>query len=127
MSVFVCDGEFILTSQPRFVLGKGSPVGEVIENCIVRFNVVGVDVEVGVEVAVLAEGSGPLSLASSAAADKDKALAALSRWNFLCESEIKKKVLITISHMPEQLPPVTGGGGGACAPQAMPRILTSVN
>lgn len=81
--ILVGDCKFVLASKPRFVLGKSSPVGEIVENCIVRVRVHGVDVEVGVEVGVRPKGASPLSLSSSRAADQDKALAALSRWDCL--------------------------------------------
>lgn len=84
MLILVSDGEFPLASKPSFVASEGSPVGEVVENSVFcRLVVEHGEVEIGVEIGMCAERSGPSSFSSSRAADQDKALAALLRWDCL--------------------------------------------
>lgn len=63
----------MLCTEPSFVLFEVGTV-DVVENGVLTFGVKGVQIEVPVPVGMFGNGTCPLSLASSRAADKDKTL-----------------------------------------------------
>jgi len=117
--ILVSDGELPLASKPSFVARETSPIGEVVEYSVFcRFGVENGEVEVCVEVGMCAERSGPSSFSSSRAADQDKALAALLRWDCLINKWLKGCLCngVLISHvmeypMPDSSPRLRGAGG----------------